>query len=180
MHTITVGPYILAVGTEEPPSLYAEYKEQARLVEELDLDHTDRDFCYLVVGRSLDHPDLVLAQRYDPPAIGGFHPGALIAPETDVLFVGAGTRALAYDLVRPARLWEDTADVGFWRWARHGHTIVMSAELELAAWNIDGTKLWSTFVEPPWSYEVADDVVHLDVMGVMSDFSLKCGPEKNP
>jgi len=28
----------------------------------------------------------------------------------------------------------------------------MSAELELAAWRTDGTKLWTTFVEPPWTY----------------------------
>ena len=107
----------------------------------------------------------------------GFSPGVLVVPETDVLFVGAGERLLAYDLAHPARLWEDVAKVGFWGWARYGDVVVMSAELELAAWDIEGTKLWTTFVEPPWSYEVTDDILKLDIMGVKSEFSLGRGPE---
>ena len=47
----------------------------------------------------------------------------------------------------PRRLSEDSADVGFWSWAQHGETVLMSAELELAAWSSAGRKLWSTFVE---------------------------------
>lgn len=35
-----------------------------------------------------------------------------------------------------------------------GVTAVIPADLELAAWDIDGTKLWSRFVEPPLSYSV--------------------------
>lgn len=41
----------------------------------------------------------------------------------------------------------------------------MAAELELAAWTSSGEKLWTTVVEPPWSYQVFDDLVQLDVMG---------------
>jgi hypothetical protein len=41
----------------------------------------------------------------------------------------------------------------------------MSAELELSAWDINGRKLWSKNVEPPWSYEIRGDRVELDVMG---------------
>lgn len=89
---------------------------------------------------------------------------------------GAGTRLLAYDLQEPRRLWEDAADSGFWGWRRHGDTIVMSAELELAAWTLEGNKLWSTFVEPPWLYEVRGSRVHLDVMGEKSVFELRRGP----
>jgi hypothetical protein len=83
---------------------------------------------------------------------------------------------LAYDLQRLLRLWTDQADTGFWQWKRHGDTVVMSAELELAAWDTLGRKLWTTFVEPPWSYEVRDRVVHLDVIGARSVFPLASGP----
>jgi hypothetical protein len=72
---------------------------------------------------------------------------------------------------------EDRAWSGFWHWKRHGDIIVMSAELEMAAWSLDGAKLWSTFVEPPWSYEVEGDRVELEVMGAVSSFGLREGPE---
>ena len=179
--TVTVGPYVIALEsleTQEPPLSYTWAKQHAELIEEFDLQRSDGDFCYLVAGRSIDHPILALTQRHDPTEYTGFSPGALVVPETDVLFVGAGERLLAYDLAHPARLWEDVADVGFWRWARYGDVVIMSAELELAAWDLEGTKLWTTFVEPPWSYEVTEDVVELDIMGVESEFSLHRGPEK--
>ncbi len=182
MYTVTVGPYVIAfqsLETPEPPLRYEWAKQRAELLEEFDLQGSDGDFCYLVAGRSIDHPTLVLAQRHDPPEAAGFYPGVLVVPETDVLFVGAGERLLAYDLAHPARLWEDVADTAFWRWARHGEVVIMSAELELAAWNVEGTKLWTTSVEPPWGYEVTDDVLELDIMGVKSEFSLRGGPENN-
>ena len=52
----------------------------------------------------------------------------------------------------------------------------MSAELEIAAWTAEGTKLWSTFVEPPWSYEVNQGVLTLDVMGTIIPFPATTGP----
>jgi len=52
----------------------------------------------------------------------------------------------------------------------------MSAELELAAWSTSGVRLWTTFVEPPWTYEVTQGILHLDVMGSLSSFPLKEGP----
>jgi hypothetical protein len=45
---------------------------------------------------SEDWPFLVIAQRYHPEA--SVQPSALLIPETYRLFVGAGTRLLAYDL----------------------------------------------------------------------------------
>jgi len=180
VYTVTVGPYVIAfqsLETQEPPLRYAWAKQHAELLEEFDLERSDGDFCYLVAGPSIDHPTLVLAQRHDPTEAAGFYPGVLVVPETDVLFIGAGERLLAYDLAHPARLWEDVADTGFWNWVRYGEVVIMSAELELAAWNLEGTKLWTTSVEPPWSYEVTDDVLELDIMGVKSEFSLRGGPE---
>jgi hypothetical protein len=93
-------------------------------------------------------------------------------PETQLLFVGAGARLLAYDLAGPRRLWEDVADVGFWHWSVHNDAVLMAAELELAAWDRGSTKLWSRFVEPPWSYSVEGARVQLDVMGALSAFGI--------
>jgi hypothetical protein len=67
-------------------------------------------------------------------------------------------------------------DCGHLGWARHGEFIVMSAELELAVWDIHGEKRWTTFVEPQWEYVVAEGLVHLDLMGQLSTFPLETGP----
>jgi hypothetical protein len=53
---------------------------------------------------------------------------------------------------------------------------MMAAELELAIWDVHGVKRWSTFVEPPWSYQVDGPLVRLDVMGISSSFPLATGP----
>jgi hypothetical protein len=52
----------------------------------------------------------------------------------------------------------------------------MSAETELAAWRTTGEKLWATFVEPPWSYEVIEGTVKVDVMGRVSAYPVEFGP----
>ena len=100
----------------------------------------------------------------------------MLVPETDLLLLGAGDRLLAYRLDLPEQLWEDVADAGFWFWARFEDVIVMSAELEMAAWDIHGHKLWSMFVEPPWHYAISEAEVLLSVMGRTRTFSLRTGP----
>jgi L-alanine-DL-glutamate epimerase-like enolase superfamily enzyme len=159
------------------PEIFQHYAERARLAEEIDLREPDGEICFIGVAQDSSWPFLVVTQRYAPAGYG-FDPGVLIVAETNVLFVGAGERLLAYDLLAPKRLWEDAADCGFWRWARHGSCVVMSAELELAAWDLEGKKLWSTFVEPPWDYEVNRGQVELDVMGDKSSFPLRLGPSQ--
>jgi hypothetical protein len=52
----------------------------------------------------------------------------------------------------------------------------MAAELELAAWDTDGRKRWTTFVEPPWEFEVVEGIIRLDVMGRKSEFPVATGP----
>ena len=158
------------------PSLYAEYRAHAKLSDEFSLTSSDGQVCFLAVRRAQQWPFLVLAQRYSPTPAAGFFPGALLVPESGLLFVGAGERLLCYDLNAVKRLWEDTADTGFWCWSRHHDTILMSAELELAAWDLHGRKLWTTFVEPPWQFEIREQVVHLDVMGTLSSFEIHHGP----
>jgi hypothetical protein len=121
-------------------------------------------------------PLLCVTLRYDRE--GGGDPGALLVAETGLLFIGAGERLLAYELHGPTRLWEDHADTGFHAWQRHDDLVVMAAELELAAWDVRGVKRWSTFVEPPWSYQVEGPLVRLDVMGIWSSFPLASGPAR--
>ncbi len=83
------------------------------------------DWCYVAVSNTkrTEWPFLTITQRFWPSA-GGFDPGVILIPETKRLFIGAGERLLAYDLEAPQRLWEDSADTGFWCWARHGDTIL--------------------------------------------------------
>lgn len=108
-------------------------KKQGELVEEFELNKTD--LCCIAVSRAAESwPFLVVSQSY-APARYGFEPGVLIAPETDVLFIGAGERLLAYRLHRPGRLWEDIANTGFWRWSQHQEVVLLAAELEFAAWS---------------------------------------------
>jgi hypothetical protein len=63
------------------------------------------------------------------------------------------------------------------RQARYGALVLMSAELEFAAWSTEGSKLWSTFVAPPWDYPVVGESVTLNVMGKKCTFHLRQGPE---
>jgi hypothetical protein len=176
MFQISIGPYSLRVSYGRLPPTYAEGTRHAQLVDELDLTSGDGTVCCVEVGGAgNDWPFLVVAQRYAPSA-ECFFPGVLIVAETARMFVGAGERLLAYDLATRERLWEDRADTGFWSWARHEDVVVMSAELEIAAWDLHGRKLWSTFVEPPWEYEVVDGVVRLDIMGAKSELDLRSGP----
>jgi hypothetical protein len=77
-------------------------------------------------------------------------------------------------------MWTDEAELGFRQWRRHGDVVLMSAELEFAAWTTSGQKLWTTFVEPPWSYEVTSDQVRLDAMGTFTTFDKSNGPPCRP
>lgn len=155
------------------------YREHATLIEhrESEAPRDQEDFLYLAVSRGDTYwPLLIVTQRYTPGPEAGFYPGVLLLPETSLLVVGAGERLLAYRLNPPAKLWEDDADTGFWGWERYKDTLIMSAELELAVWNIRGEKLWTTFVEPPWDYRLDEDTIHLEVMGAKASFPLHEGP----
>lgn len=178
---IVISPFRVLACASELPASYESYRRHAEVLDEFDLSSQEGAPCFFAVGRRAGWPELVVAQRFRP-AGSGFYPGLLVVPETATVFIGAGERLLAYGLdPSPRRLWVDHADMGFWSWSRFGEFILMSAELELAAWTRAGVKLWSTFVEPPWQYDVVNDIVHLDVMGTMSSFDIARGPSSgNP
>jgi hypothetical protein len=176
---VTCAGYTIECVPDGLPLTYDSLKEHAALVEEIELhEHsTEQDVCCLTVKRAGEKwPSLVVAQTYWPHG-AGFEPGALLIPETRMLFFGAGERLLAYRLEQPlTRTWEDRVEMGFWGWEQHGDTVLLAGELEFAAWNNLGRKLWTTFVEPPWDFTVKDDVVELDVMGAKRSFKLSDGP----
>ena len=181
MIQVTIADYIVHVG-ERMPEHDDPTCAHAALVERLDSERGTRDGfhgwhdLHVEVRRGSAWPFLCVVQHYQRQ--GGWYPGVLLVPETALLIIGAGERLLAYDLRGPTRLWEDQADAGFHGWQRHEDLLVMSAELELAAWDLGGVKRWSTFVEPPWGYHVESGTVHLDVMGTVSSFPLSVGPSQ--
>ncbi|MBW9211622.1 hypothetical protein KV100_18370 [Mumia sp. zg.B21] len=158
------------------PPIWDSYCAHAQLVDEDTV--ADAEAAVLVAGvrtAEREWPGLVLALSY-APSQGGFAPGVLVVPESQVAFVGAGTTLRAYGIGPEVKeWWRDEAELGFWSWRQHGSTVVMSAEVELAAWDTDGTKLWTRFVEPPWSYSVSGQEVTLDVMGTVRTFDLRSG-----
>jgi len=174
----TIDHYTVSVCVGGMPLIYSDYVEHAVLHEVLD-DTTSSHGTplFFAVARSSGWPELVVTGTCDPGPESGFHPGFLLIPETDLFLAGAGTRLSAWNLSPVRRLWQDSANMGFRGWRRHGDIVLMSAECDFAAWSLDGRKLWSAFVEPPWSYEIRDDVVELDVMGECSRFSAAIGPD---
>lgn len=175
MFEVSVGKWSLVVDGTGLPELHDVYLERAKLVNQFALTEGEGKFCFLAVLNADGECALVVEQRYSP-AGSGFQPGAMLVPETSTLFVGAGERLLAYRLDPPSRIWEDSAAVGFWGWSRHGDCVLMSAELEFAAFDLVGKKLWTTFVEPPWTFRVERELIVLDVMGTESRFPLLLGP----
>jgi len=163
-----------------PPDILDTFRRRADLVEDFPVadDRTVDGYFFVAVNDGDgEWPRLVVTQRYAPSG-PGFSPGVLYVPEHRQLFIGAGTRLVAYQARSGQwrRCWVDEADYGFWSWRQHDDVVIMSAELELAAWRTDGTKLWTTFVEPPWSYQVISGQVTLDVMGAVRTFGLAAGP----
>lgn len=184
MFEISFGQWTVLVEADGLPNIYDSYVSHAALVEEFELKCSEGKLVFVAIKQGdsdlstdRDWPEIVIAQRYEPFE-SGFNFGALVVPETSTLFIGAGTRLLAYDLSKPRRLWQDSTELGFWSRRQFGNTVLMSAELELAAWSADGKRLWSTFVEPPWGYAVDGERVELDVMGQQSSFQISVGPNK--
>lgn len=129
--------------------------------------HSEPDYNYLAVGITDCglSPDLLIEGWYKPGPQQGFHPGVLLVPESNTAFIGAGTELLICSLAPIKLLSHQQTECGFWSWRRVNNVVLMSAELELAVWNIQGEKLWSRFVEPPWHYDIQGETLLLDIMG---------------
>lgn len=157
------------------PFLYDNYVAQAKLVEDFNPDMSAENKCFIGVSRADSVPFLVIVQEA-PQYV--FRPEALVISQENIIFLGCGERLLIYDLNEPRRLLEDSTECGFFSWNHVGNNVLMSAELELACFSLKGSKRWSAFVEPPWSYTIKDDHIELDVMGNVQSFSICDGPPR--
>lgn len=174
--SLSAGQYVVEVHPGHP-STFDQLASGARLVDVTDLRASEGRPCSVIVS---EHGKTVLVTSFRYQLAGGLGPAVALLPDVHRLFVGAGEEVFCYDLAEPRRLWRDKADTGLWGWEIVGATVLMSAELEFAAWDKAGEKLWSTFVEPPWSYAFDGDQVTLDVMGEISQFNLRAGPSRIP
>lgn len=175
MFTITFGDYAISVQRGSLPAIYNDYKRHAQLAEEFALRPHEGELCFLSISAAHHWPFLTVAQRFELSE-GGFDPAALLVPETNTLFLGAGRRLLGYHLNPPRRLWEQPAASGFDEWTRHEDVVLMSAELELAAWDTAGQPLWSMPLQPAWEYHVDHGSLHLNALGRKTVFPLRQGP----
>src|SRR5205085_9222784 len=109
MFKVTVGDYSIFLRHQGLPNIYRDYRRNAALVDEFNLDFRDGDACFVGVSRGEVWPSLVVAQRFFPGSEEGFDPAVLLVPEAKTVFIGAGERILAYKLEPAERLWEDEA-----------------------------------------------------------------------
>lgn len=174
MAEVQVGDYRLRIFEDGVPADWTGLRASAALFDEYDVQSREPGPVGVVVLSTPQARELVVAQRHEPSG-PGFPLGVLLVPETGLLLIGAGERLLAYDVRVPERLWEDRAEFGFWAFARHGDVILMLDELELAAWTTESHKLWTMFVEPPWTYTVSGQTMTLDVMGQVRSLDLRTG-----
>ncbi|RUM23850.1 hypothetical protein EFQ99_17765 [Rhizobium vallis] len=159
------------------PRIFDSYVKNAAIVDRVEPSTLGgRDLFVGVCDGGSPHrwPEIVITQKYED-ASGTFHPGFLLVPENSILFIGAGERLVGYNVESGERVFEDRTDYGFWGWTRQGDYILMSAELEFGVWRTTGEKLWSTFVEPPWSFNVSGENVELDIMGQRKTLRLETG-----
>ena len=160
---VSCGGYTVEGTPNGLPAMYPALKANAKLFDEIELQ--EHGVCCVTVREDdSEWPFLVVAQNCSPSG-AGFRPGVLLVSDR-TLFVGAGERVLIYSLDPVRRLATETADFGFWGWRCCSDVVLMSAELELAAFDVaGGEKLWTTAVEPPWTYHVRGRTVDIDVMG---------------
>lgn len=160
----TVSSYTLSV-TDKPEEITPLFRDNAVIRHQLNQPASDNSYIALGITDCGLFPELLIEGWYNPGPAQGFHPGVLIIPETQTVFIGAGTSLLVYALSPIRLLTETQTECGFWGWSHTNDIVIMSAELELAVWNTQGEKLWSCFVEPPWHYHIQGETLLLDIMG---------------
>jgi len=127
---------------------------------------------YALVHRAGGAPTLLVVGSHRPSFGCGVH----LAVDTGVLFFGCGESVCAYDMATGRKLHHDVTPFGFHSWNRHGDVLVMSGELEVAVYSLDGNRLWAATVEPPWDYGVNGERMYTVVLGHRVEFSLHAGP----
>nr|BBH86415.1 hypothetical protein KTC_11660 [Thermosporothrix sp. COM3] len=175
MFCFTVGEYRVSVSNTFP-SLFWEYHKKARIVEHIG-DVTAENTFVILVAKGNAWPFLILILHVSVGEESGFNPGVFLLPETQTLFIGAGEILLIYHLEREQKIWEERIMGGFWGWHYVEPFVLLSAEIELSIWNKEGERLWETFVEPPWSYELEGDVIKVFYSNETRYYRLQDGTE---
>jgi hypothetical protein len=170
----TVGRYSIALATSPELVSYGE-RTNAVVKESFVCDGDERSYLAVGLSESGCGPELLVEGWFSPGPSSGFFPSVLVAPDTGVAFIGAGSTALCFSLAPIAKLAHEQVEAGFWNWHLHGKFVLMSAELEFAVWSTSGKKLWSRFVEPPWHFTTQEELIVLEVMGHQQIFNLLNG-----
>ncbi|MBA2964348.1 MULTISPECIES: hypothetical protein [Ramlibacter] len=174
MLQVSVVPYVVSVALSPDEAMDMPDSRDV-LRSRLECEADDRDYLSIAIWRRGSSALLLVNGWYSPGPRSGFLPGILVVPETAVAFIGAGTVARSYSLESPALIECHETSVGFSGWQQHGNLVVMACELELSVWTTQGTRLWSRFVEPPWSYEVEGEQIDVDVMGEQVRLDMRTG-----
>ena len=166
--------YKIVVQLSERPVTYDLWLQHAKYFDVADLTKEGTPV-YIGISQGKGWHEDVIAFSADPVDYGGFYPGFLLVAETDTFFIGAGTVIKIYDLKNHKKVFQKELSVGFWGWERFGEYVVMLEELEFGIYDLSGAQLWSTFVEPPWTYKIDNDIITLDVMDETTRRNIKTG-----
>lgn len=93
----TVGRYSIALATSPELVSYGE-RTGAVVKESLVCDGDARSYLAVGVSDSGPGPELLVEGWYSPGPSSGFFPSVLVAPDTGVVFIGAGTTVLCFSL----------------------------------------------------------------------------------
>ncbi|GAA4795372.1 hypothetical protein [Lysobacter hankyongensis] len=135
----TIGRYSVSLSSS-PDVINRHTREFAVVTKRLTTHESRGDYVAIgIADARLGEDPLVEGQYYPGPA-SGFHPGILIIPETDIVFIGVGTNVIVYSMAPISEIVHIQTEAGFWCWKRHGTSVLMCAELEIAVWSINGQK----------------------------------------
>jgi len=172
MFEVGAGGFRVVLSADAPHGL----DERRVTVDRVASEDDDREPRYVLVHRKGGAPTLLVVGRVRE----GYGCGVHIVEETGVLFFGCGESICAYDIASGTKLHQDITPYAFHSWSRHGDVVVMSGELEVAGYALDGTKLWLGAVESPWDFGVSGDKMYTLVMGHRVEFPLREGPGNVP
>jgi hypothetical protein len=147
--------------------------DESRVVVDRLGDDEERAEFHALISAAGRPPNLLVIGRVRK----SFAPGLHLVPETNTLFVGCAESIAIYDLVESKRKHLDVTPYTFTSWSRHDDVIVMCGELEVAAYDLLGSRRWAATIEPPWDFGVNGDTMFTIVMGHKTEFSLREGPK---
>lgn len=170
MIEFSIANYNIQIYIQEPPGSLDYYRERAKFIDEQDLSRkgTNDVELYIIISKGFQNPDYsIIAFSSFPIGVAGFRPGLHYESETDVLFIGAGTRIKTYRLSDNKLIFEKNDGLGFWSWNRYSDYIIQQAETDIRVFNLKGEELWGTYVSPPYNFHITGDKIILEFEGIV-------------